>query len=980
MRVRSGLVVCLLACTAAFAGGPLLVDSNGVSQAWADGQVRYYTDRGNLSLLLPAAQADQFVADAWSRWTSVPLAALTVTRAGQLDEDVTGANFAIVNDVRSNSPKPVAIVYDADGSVVDALLGVGAGASSLCSTNAVLEQNDDFTGDGHIAHALVVINGNCAKKSTDLPILRYQLVRALGRLLGLDYSQLNENVVTGSPAPTGDDYAGYPVMHPLGVLCNALSRCIPNADVPRMDDRAALAKLYPSASFATATARVYGVVRFPDWRGQTGQGMQGVNVVARLVDPASGRVSHQSSASSVSGFLFRGNAGNPMTGYTNISGQRWDAHGSSDLSLEGFYDLAGLEIPSGYNSATYELSVEPLNPLYNGSTAVGPYVAGQVASAGAPASIRIKIGRGAKVARDFVMTGAFAESADRWEPSNYARPRAVPLAGSWAASLSGYGDRDYYSLQAQANRTFTFDVTALDENGAPTVNKALPVLGAWMPGDAEDVPRLSENFFNTAPTATTRLQGIVSATGSYILGVADYRGDGRPDFRYAARLFYGDTLSPARVGVGGGSVVTIAGLGFTGNTQVSVNGTRVAAALAAANQIVFRAPALGDGTYNVQLSDPVTGATSEMENALVVGSAGAKLVLLNGANPQVPVGTAAPNAISVQVVDLASGFSVAGATVLFAVPTGVAIVGCIQSSCPVITDQDGLASVRVQVTHAGASVITASLVTGGTVSATVNGLAATMEISVDPQTVYIGSGATLTIPVSALVVANGSAASGKTVDFLKNYGTVTITPGTATSGSNGVAQSQIKVNTVTSDVNLSACVAPDNSLCRTVFIHPVPNANLRLQIVSGDAQEIAVAGTSAPVAVRVTDTSGNPVAAVAVTFSISIDRTLGTPVTTTSGEVVTTRNDQSVVFSSSTLTVISDLAGIATLPGLVTPPQPVLVKIRAQAGASELDLQMTSAWTNPTSTGSATSLSVDRVVSRPNRSGFANRLRTVRNH
>src|SRR5581483_859172 len=334
----------LILTPGAFAGGPLYVGSNGVPQTWAKGQITYYTDQGDLSPLLPSNQADQFVADAWSRWSSVPLASLTVIRGGQLDENVTGANYATAIDIAPDSSKPAAIIYDGDGSVIDALLGSGAGARELCSTNAVLGHVDRISDDGHLAHAIVVINGNCAQFASDLPFLHYQLVRVLGRILGLDYSQLNENIVTGKPAPTMDDYAGYPVMHPLGVVCTELS-CMSNADAPRMDDRAALARLYPSATFSATTVRVHGIVRFPSWRGVPGQGMQGINVVARRVDPTSGRVSGQYAASCVSGFLFRGNAGNPMTGYTNALGIRWDTQGSSDAPREGFYDLSGLEVP-----------------------------------------------------------------------------------------------------------------------------------------------------------------------------------------------------------------------------------------------------------------------------------------------------------------------------------------------------------------------------------------------------------------------------------------------------------------------------------------------------------------------------------------------------------------------------------------------------------------------------------------------------------
>jgi hypothetical protein len=222
----------LLSCLA-FAGGPLNVAGvsgfqNGLAGTpitWANGQVTYYTDQGDLSTLLPSAAADQFVADAFARWTSVSTAAIRAGRAGALAEDVNGTNVFLLNgtlsiplDIQPNSSKPIAIVYDADGRVTDALLGEGAGAPELCSTNSIYLAVDQFTSDAHIAHAIVIINGNCATAPNQLPILKYRLVRAFGRVLGLDYSQLNDNVVFGSPLPVFDDYAGFPVMHPIPVL------------------------------------------------------------------------------------------------------------------------------------------------------------------------------------------------------------------------------------------------------------------------------------------------------------------------------------------------------------------------------------------------------------------------------------------------------------------------------------------------------------------------------------------------------------------------------------------------------------------------------------------------------------------------------------------------------------------------------------------------------------------------------------------
>jgi len=375
--VVAGLVVLLALVEFARAGGPQFVagvsyfdtDVTGRPITWANGTINYYTDQGNLSAVLPGTNANAFVADAFSRWTSIPTAAISATRAGQLAEDVSGANVILNSDRTLTLPfdiqpsataTPLGIIYDADGGVTDALMG--SGASQNCFDNAAFGGADAFTTDGHFAHALVVLNGKCVPTSSDLPDFKYRLVRTLGRILGLGWSQLNLNAVSGSPHPTADELAGLPIMHDQDLFsCVPISICYPNADVPKMDDRAMLSSLYPVTSdnasnfpgklvLAANTARVRGSVRFTNENGNLAQPMQGVNVVARWIDPSNGQPSGSYAASSVSGFLFAGDAGNAITGYTDALGNLYNRFGSPDPALEGFFDLAGLEIPSG-NSA-----------------------------------------------------------------------------------------------------------------------------------------------------------------------------------------------------------------------------------------------------------------------------------------------------------------------------------------------------------------------------------------------------------------------------------------------------------------------------------------------------------------------------------------------------------------------------------------------------------------------------------------------------
>jgi len=381
------------------AGGPRYIagvnyfdaGTKGTPLTWAQGSISYYTDQGDLSPLLVHAAADLFVADAFSDWTSIPTAAVATTLAGQLGEDVNGTNviangngtFTMPSDILPTAVnKPVAIVYDSDGAVTSALLGSGAGNTLYCFTNSVFGGADSLSTNARL-YALVIVNGNCAQTSSQLPDLKYRMVRTFGRVLGLDCSQVNLNVITRSPVPTAADYAGFTIMHATdSISCVPISICYTNPDQPKMDDRASLSRLYPvtlqnqsnfpgKQLFFENTIRIHGTVHFVDANGQPAQPMQGVNVMARWVDPTTGLASRAYAAASVSGFMFRGYAGNPVNGPNDGSGQPFDRFGSDDAAVEGTFDLAGLEIPGSGGSAQCELTVEAIDPLW--SQTVGPY-------------------------------------------------------------------------------------------------------------------------------------------------------------------------------------------------------------------------------------------------------------------------------------------------------------------------------------------------------------------------------------------------------------------------------------------------------------------------------------------------------------------------------------------------------------------------------------------------------------------------------
>jgi hypothetical protein len=997
---------------AALAGGPKYVAGSsyfdpaakGVPITWLSVPITYYTDQGSLSSLLPNSVADAYVADAFSRWTAVQTAALAVNQPGHLAEDVSGAN--VTRDASGNISMPVdiqptalstpiAVVYDADGAVTDALLGAGAGSSSMCFSNTTYGGPDAFTTAGNFAHALVVINGNCVQTSSQIPDFQYRLIRTLGRVLGLGWSQVNDNVITGSPPPTAQDYAGFPLMHASDpISCLPISACYPNPTNLSMDDEAAISRLYPVTPannssfpgkhpFAETTGRIRGGVWFTDANGNSIQPMQGVNVVARWVDPVSHQVSRQYAMASVSGFLFSGNSGNTVTGFTDANGNRWDYFGSNDTTVEGFFDLSGLEFPDGSDIATYQLTIEAVDTTW--SQALEPYGPWQVESSGSASPVLVTVNRGGDVQQDLPMRGSARVESDMREPESFNTPAKLPGGGDWLGTLSGYGDADYFWFPGRVNRTLSVQVTALDEAGAATETKGRPVIGMWAlsspPGTVPGVA--TPTAFNTTTYGMSALQGLWAAqlntTGDFRLGIADERGDGRPDYGYHARLYYADTITPTRVAAGGGMIVGIRGYGFNGSTSVAVGGAPATVASRTANLVVAATPALLDGVQDVIVTD-ATGATSTMTAALTYGAGpNDTIVLLAGSNPPVAAGTEAPNPIVVRVLAFDGVTPVSGASVYFTSSPGAALSACAgTSSCTVLSDEFGIASTRITPAAAGVVTINAILAPASysspkSVYATVSAQTSALDIALRTPSRWVAQGANVNTTLTARVLSYGNPLSGKTVNFHVMVGSAGLTATSATTDGNGNASTTVQLVNLASQVQVSACVAPSNSPCAKypLNIYAVPLSSLRMEAVAGGAQLVPVGTAFQPVVVRITDSANppNPVLGATVTFWSIVCRPDNDVFEESGGEW-----GMPVILASAQSFVPSDLYGLASLlPSSLGITGPIEVEISATAGTTAVqNFESESAWMPP-----GTNWSLHKATRRPHETGERVRRRTV---
>ncbi len=208
-----GCVVCMPAC----AGGPRFVAGStyfdpatkGQPVLWAGGAITYFTDQGSLGSTVSNAEANQTVAAAAAAWNAVATAGVHLVRGGSLAEDVSGSNVMAATDgvtlpadLESNAiTTPIGIIYDADGFVIDAFYGTGASDPEDCHDTGVMSIVDNFTTSANIAHALILINGRCTGTADQLMQIQFQLIRAFGRVLGLDWSQANDAVLFSSHPP-----------------------------------------------------------------------------------------------------------------------------------------------------------------------------------------------------------------------------------------------------------------------------------------------------------------------------------------------------------------------------------------------------------------------------------------------------------------------------------------------------------------------------------------------------------------------------------------------------------------------------------------------------------------------------------------------------------------------------------------------------------------------------------------------------------
>jgi hypothetical protein len=940
----------------AYAGGPRWIAGSsyfnpsvlGQPLVWRNGVVNYYTDLGDLSPTVTRAQANAMVAAAAALWSGIPTAALQIDAAGSLAEDVNGSNFyngpnglVMPQDVESTATgTPVGIIYDTDGSVLNAFEGPGASDPGGCNANAVTTVVDNFSIDAKIAHALLIVNGLCTADAAHVALVQYELLRGFGRILGLDWSQANDQMFPGNTTPDG--LLGWPLMHPVEKLCNSNGNpCMTGTIGPRTDDVAALNRLYPvtgvnSPTFpenivtATATISIQGTIAF-----RTSQGMQGVNVVARPLIPGTDTPDMRYPAAAVSGQLFTGNAGNPIDGFVNNTDEWSNQFGTVAATDEGWYDLSGIPLPPGATQADYQLTFEAINPLYTGNESVGPYAVGQVNPSGTMPTVILRgLSAGSVVMQNEAIADSAADANSGGDGAETA-PVAVPVDGEWLARLSGYGHTSWLRWHMRGGRQVTVEAQPLDEKGLETAAKARIVTGAWNGDDPLGTPpRVGVSQpFNAVPTGLTTLSFEAGNDGDVRLALADQRGDGRPDYLYRGRVLYADTVIPLRVPLAGGPIV-IHGIGFRPGNIVTVGGIEAAITGITPTEITAIAPpstASAPGNVDVTITDPETQGWTTIE-----GKSGTGLSYGARSNDGIRTVTAPVNAVQIgvplpfTVQTIASNRVVPASNIIvtYTVTEGEATLACGRSVCTETTGGDGLGTIMITPATTALAVVTASIANGASVTTAFIGAAAP-SIAALNGTLYLAQGAIFDWNPQAIVLSNAMPYPGQSVSWSAERGATVSFP-TGTSDASGIAQTQVTAGPLASSfATVNACLAgaaPGTGCTSFTIVNDDPST-AALIAFGGTAQTLATGDPIPPVVLQVVDAAGNPMAGATVGFYATLRQ--WKPPCHPPGACPT-----AAVIATQTVQAVSDSVGMVTFAPITEATIPTQLAALATTGNS----------------------------------------------
>jgi hypothetical protein len=373
---------------------------------------------------------------------------------------------------------------------------------------------------------------------------------------------------------------------------------------------------------------------------------------------------------------------------------------------------------------------------------------------------------------------------------------------------------------------------------------------------------------NGLATGETWLRVATNGDDIVRVGIADLRGDGRPDYAYNGWVLYADTVSPAHLPASGGPI-TIQGMGFRLADTVLVGGQAALVTSISPNQITAIAPPAAPGVTGSPISGSVDVEVDDLPTfyaAAVIPSGvsydsgtGDALTLVTAPMNTVPIGVPIPFTVTALESNLAPA---GGVAVNYTVTSGSATLSCGLPVCSVTATGDGRATMNVTAVNNTWSIVTASLTNGSSLQAQfVGGTPPSLSV-LTPQ-LSLAAGATFTWTVQALVLSNGVPVANQSVAWqtVSRSGITAQGPAAALTNSSGIATNTLTVGPLAEGqtASIDACLN-GTSQCVAFTAYGARPEYALLEPVSGTTQTLAASGTPSQIALRLLDMDGNPMA------------------------------------------------------------------------------------------------------------------------
>lgn len=234
------------------AGGPLVVEgpAGQTPVTYANPVIVLNIDPGTLGTK-SNTQADALVQRAFSLWNNVSTSTILFIQGADLKTDININNFTTVlpnlnKTVLHQDDGLNPVVYDNNGSIIDAFFGPGQSNSTVGFATSIVQ-----IGSSHFSEGYAVISG----KDIGLSPLDFELIitHELGHMIGLDHTQANinnnEKYLDFPGVCTTSQPASYPVMYPF--ICRTTESL-------HGDDISAVSALYPTTDFSQNFGEVNG--------------------------------------------------------------------------------------------------------------------------------------------------------------------------------------------------------------------------------------------------------------------------------------------------------------------------------------------------------------------------------------------------------------------------------------------------------------------------------------------------------------------------------------------------------------------------------------------------------------------------------------------------------------------------------------------------------------------------------------------------